>query len=271
MPVSIQMRSEMPSTLTTSRPWEFLRLTIEDGVALVTLYRPPTNALIGPMIDEIVQVFDAFTDDAAVRAVVVTGGVRNSFSSGGDLAALFGDTIRAAGETARRELFERMQGAFEYIEAFPKPTVAAINGVAIGAGLELALVCDLRVASELAYFALPELRHGIIPGLGGTQRLVRIVGLGRAKELLMVGRRLRAEDALGWGLVHRLAPHHATVAVARALAAELGAKSLTAFAALKRTIQSGLVGSAAGLRYETDEFTALLTRRLANGAGDERP
>src|SRR5262249_6626921 len=119
MPVSMRMRSEMPTTLTTSRPWEFLRLTIDDGVALVTLYRPPTNALIGPMIDELVRAFDAFTDDAAVRAVVVTGGVRNGFSSGGDLGALFGDTIRAAGETARRELFERMQRAFEYIEAFP--------------------------------------------------------------------------------------------------------------------------------------------------------
>ncbi len=253
-----------------ARSSEFLRVAVEEGVEIVVLHRPPTNALIGPVIDEVVAVLRDAEADSTVRAVVITGGVRNAFSSGGDLGALFGDLMQSAGESARFDVFEHMQRSFCAIEDFPKPIVAAINGVAIGAGLELALVCDLRVASELAYFALPELAHGIIPGLGGTQRLARIVGLGRAKEMLMIGRRIRAQQALEWGLVHQLAPHRMTLARACELAREVGRKPSEAFAALKRTVHHGLqVGSAFGLQHETREFTALLTRRLAESSGGE--
>ena len=103
-------------------------------------------------------------------------------------------------------LFEKFQRIYSRIEAYPKPLIAAINGVAIGGGLELALVCDLRVASEVAYFSMPELKHGIIPGLGATQRLSRFIGVGRAKEMLFLGKMIRAETALAWGLVDRLVP-----------------------------------------------------------------
>jgi enoyl-CoA hydratase/carnithine racemase len=249
-----------------------VRVVVEAPVATVFLDRPPTNALVGPMIDELVEHLRRLEDAPAVRAVVITGAVRNAFSSGGDLVALFGEHVRRAGERELVALFEHLQAAYSTIEDFPKPTVAALNGVVIGAGLELALVCDFRVASELAYLALPELAHGIIPGLGGTQRLAAVVGLGRAKEMLMLGRRLRAEDALAWGLVHRLAPHRETLACARALASELARKPADAFATLKRTLHHGVrSGPASGLAEETREFTALLRRRFRELDRQERP
>jgi enoyl-CoA hydratase len=242
-----------------------VRVAVEDGVAVFSLDRPPTNALIGPMLDELVTGLRAVADDPAVGALVITGAIRNSFCSGGDLEALFSDFMQQAHELELLGLFEHMQLAYRMIEDFPKPTVAAINGVAIGAGLELALVCDFRVASDLSYFALPELAHRIIPGLGGTQRLARVIGLGRAKEILMLGRRLRAEEALAWGLVHRLAPHRQTLAHALRLARDLARKPPDAFATLKRTIHRGLqVGPDIGLSEETREFVALLRRRFAS-------
>jgi enoyl-CoA hydratase/carnithine racemase len=257
-----------PGTSGVSR---FVRLVVEDGVATFLLDRPPTNALIGPMIDELVEELRRLERDPAVRAVVITGAIRNAFSSGGDLQALFSDAIRGASERALLELFEHLQRAYCTIEDFAKPTVAAINGVAIGAGLELALVCDFRLASELAYFALPELAHHIIPGLGATQRLARLIGLGRAKEMLMLGRRLRAEEALAWGLVHRLTPHRQTLAFALDLARELARKPPDAFATLKRTIHRGArTDPSIGLAQETREFTALLQRRLLELEEGER-
>lgn len=256
--------------LEPGRTREYLQLTVEDAVATVVLNRPPTNAMIGPMIDELVGALKYVADDSAVGAVVITGGIRNSFSSGGDLGALFSDPIRQAGEQELHELFRHMQSAYSEIEDFPKPTVAAINGVAIGAGLELALACDFRVASELSYFALPELVHHIIPGLGGTQRLARLIGLGRAKEMLMLGRRLRAEEALAWGLVHRLAPHRKTLDCALTLARELARKPYDAFATLKRTIHHGMrVGPDIGLTEETRAFVEILRRRFRDMAGEE--
>jgi len=255
---------------TLSHALPAVSVTCDNGVAILTLQRPPINALIGPMINQIVAALAELRQDTAVEAAVITGGIRNAFSSGGDLQALFSDELRECDPCEIVDLFREMQEAFCAIESFPKPLVAAINGVCIGAGLELALLCDLRVASELAFFALPELAHGIIPGLGGTQRLWRVVGLGRAKEMMMVGRRLRAEDALRWGLVQQLAPHRATLAYAVTLAREVGRKTPAAFAALKRVLREGTqMPLNAGLAYETKEFSELLVDRL--GDATRRP
>jgi enoyl-CoA hydratase/carnithine racemase len=260
---------------TTGNPSPYLRVAVDDGVATVTIARPPTNALVGPVIDDLVAAFARLEAESAVRAVVITGGIRNVFSSGGDLDAVFRDMIRGAREgnlvETLVETLENMQRGLCIIEEFPKPTVAAINGVCIGAGLELALVCDLRVASELAYCVFPELSLGIIPGLGATQRLARVIGLGRTKEMLLIGRRIRAQRALDWGLVHRLAPHRQTLAVAVDLAREVGAKSSRAFAALKRAIQHARQAALqSGLQNDTREFTALMMGALGETDGGKR-
>src|SRR4029077_2768734 len=156
------------------------------GEATLTLIRPPINAINGQVLDEIVTALESWEEDPAVTSVVVTGGIRNAFCAGGDLRELFGEQMAGLGRDERMTLFDRFQRIYSRIEAYPKPLVAAINGVAIGGGLELALVCDLRVASEVAYFSMPELKHGIIPGLGATQRLSRFIGVGRAKEMLFL-------------------------------------------------------------------------------------
>ena len=172
--------------------------------------------------------------------------------------------MRAATPVQRRDLALGLQFAFRAIEECSKPVVAAINGVAIGAGLELALVCDVRVASELAYFALPELRHHIIPGCGATLRLARHIGLGRAKEMLMLGRRVRADEALAWGLVQRVVPHREVVAAASAVATQLAAYPPHAFAAMKVSIRRGFAGDEeTNLDTEAREFARLVDRRLA--------
>src|SRR5215469_8072476 len=227
----------------------------EDGVGTITLRRPPTNAINGKVLDEIMTALESWQSDPDVAAVILTGGIRNAFCTGGDLQQLFGEDMAGLGDQGRMALFERFQRIYARIEAYPKPTIAAINGVTIGGGLELALVCDLRVASEVAYFSMPELKHGIIPGLGATQRLSRFIGVGRAKEMLFLGRMVRAETALAWGLVDRM--------VARDR--ELAAKPASAVRALKECFLQD--GGAGGLRLETEAFARLVGEQLAERTG----
>src|SRR5262245_13906229 len=150
--------------------FQHLAVVHEEGVGTVSLIRPPINAINGQVLDEIVTALEVWREDPAVGAVVLTGGIRNAFCTGGDLQELFGDEMAGLEREERMTLFDRFQRIYSRIEAYPKPLVAAINGLAIGGGLELALVCDLRVASEVAYFSMPELKHGIIPGPGATPR-----------------------------------------------------------------------------------------------------
>jgi len=246
--------------------FNYLAVAHEDGVGTITLRRPPTNAINGQVLDEIMAALEAWEADASITAVVVTGGIRNAFCTGGDLAQLFGAEMAGLGRDERMALFERFQRIYSRIEAYPKPTVAAINGVAIGGGLELALVCDLRVASDVAYFSMPELKHGIIPGLGATQRLARFVGLGRAKEMLFLGRMVRAETALAWGLVDRLVSRDRVLGTACELAHDLAAKPASAVRALKECfLQDGDPG---GLRAETEAFARLVGEQLAERSGN---
>lgn len=243
---------------------DHLRVGVEAGVATVTIRRPPRNALTGLLVSRIAQAIDELARDEAVRAIVLTGGLRNCFCSGGDLDRLFGPEMSEASESGRLQLAYSIQESLCEIERCPKPLVAAVNGIAIGGGVELALVCDFRVASELAHFTFPELRHHIVPGMGATQRLARIVGLGRAKEMLMLGRRLRAPDANAWGLVHLLAPHREVLPAAQALAGKLGAAPTRAFTAMKQALhRAERVPPQVALVEEARAFASLVGLRTA--------
>jgi enoyl-CoA hydratase/carnithine racemase len=159
------------------------------------------NALSRPLLRAFGKLAREAVTNASVRAVVITGRGEKAFCAGADLKERQGmseNDIRVQVELYRSELGP--------LDRSPKPVVAALNGVAFGGGLELALVCDLRVAAEHALLALPETTLGIIPGAGGTQRLPRIVGEARAKEMILLGRRLTAHEALAWGLVNRVTP-----------------------------------------------------------------
>jgi enoyl-CoA hydratase/carnithine racemase len=171
-------------------------------VAVWTLDRPDRmNALSRALLLALGKLAREVATNSAVRAVVVTGSGEKAFCAGADLKER-----RAMSEDDVRALLDLYRSELGPLDRCPKPVVAAINGLALGGGLELALMCDLRVASAHAELGLPETSIGIIPGAGGTQRLPRVVGEGRAKEMILLARRVPAAEALAWGLVNRVTP-----------------------------------------------------------------
>lgn len=219
-------------------PAEYTALTLEHdgGYATVTLRRPERmNALSVVLLHELERVFTALAADASVRVVILTGSGDKAFCAGADLKERQGMT-----EDAVRDLLGLYRSAFGAIDRCPKPVVAAMQGVALGGGFELALACDLRVAAPGAVVGLPETTLAIIPGAGGTQRLARLIGPGRAKELILLGRRVAAHEALTLGLVTDLArPGETAVAAARRLTAGLVTGAPIALAAAMEAVDLG--------------------------------
>ena len=182
--------------------FENLTVTHRDAIATVTVDRPEKlNAMTRETLQELEQAFDALASDDAVRAVIVTGAGDKAFVAGADIKELAEESATTGHLAAQRG-----QNTFRKIEALGKPVVAAINGFALGGGLELALACHLRVASENAKLGLPEVTLGVIPGYGGSQRLARLVGRGRALELILTGAHIDASEAHRIGLVNRVVP-----------------------------------------------------------------
>jgi enoyl-CoA hydratase len=204
-----------------------------DGWAVVRLNNPQRrNALSRAVLAELGRAFDALEADPAVRAAVVTGEGK-AFAAGADLDEMQGLTPEAAREFARygREILDR-------VERSRVVTVAAVNGHALGGGLELALACDLRLCAEGAKFGQPGLKLGVIPGWGGTDRLARVVGLGRAKAMLFTGEPVDAGTALAWGLVAAVYPPETLMDKAGELAGKIAALGPTALAQVKRQLAS---------------------------------
>lgn len=181
--------------------FEHLSYEVEEGIALVTLKRPEAlNALSQSLLEELAEIPELVQQDPEVRAVIFTGEGK-AFAAGADLKEIAAIKDPFMG----REYALFGQRVFAEIAALPVPTIAAINGYALGGGLELALACDLRVAAKTAKLGLPEVGLGLIPGFGGTQRLPRLIGRGRALDLIFTGRHVDAEEALFLGLVNRVA------------------------------------------------------------------
>ncbi|HEY3144077.1 MAG TPA: enoyl-CoA hydratase-related protein [Acidimicrobiales bacterium] len=218
----------------------------DDGVAVVRLDNPKVNALSAALLTELAEVAAALTDDPP-GAVVITGGDR-LFAAGADISEFGGpNEARVVGANFRR--------ALDAVAAIPRVVIAAISGYALGGGCELALACDLRVASEKAKLGQPEILLGIIPGGGGTQRLARLVGPARAKDLILTGRQVAAEEALAIGLVDRVVPHDEWETASLELAAELGRGAVVAQGLAKRAIDEGLEGPlTVGLALEHELF-----------------
>jgi enoyl-CoA hydratase/carnithine racemase len=221
----------------------------EDGVALLTLNRPKANALSTGLLGLLADLLEAMSEDPP-GAIVIWGG-RRIFAAGADVKEFAGTDVGAKVSDA----FTRVTAV---LGALPSPSIAAINGFALGGGLELAMACDLRVAGTSAKVGQPEILLGIIPGGGGTQRLPRLVGVSRAKDLIMTGRQIRAEEAFAWGLFDRLVPDDEVIDTALALGAELAAGARLAIAATKRAVDGGLsVALDDGLGIEREEFISL--------------
>jgi enoyl-CoA hydratase/carnithine racemase len=229
---------------------------IADGVATVTLNRPDVlNAMNQVMREELTRCFIALASDDEVRVIVVTGAGERAFSVGADIREFVAPQPPVRFREQRRRVDFR-----QVMDRCPHPIIAAIRGYALGGGLELALACDIRVAADDAQLGLTEINLAIIPGGGGTQRLPRLLGRGKALELILTGARLDAAEALRLGLVERVVPAPEVRQRAVALARELAGKAPVALRYAKEAVVKGLEMSLAdGLRLENDLSTLLRT------------
>ena len=231
---------------------EFVRLEIDQAVAVIRLDRPPMNALNAQVQDEIAAAAAQVSADQEIRAVIIYGGER-VFAAGADIKEMAEATYSQMAADTRR-----LQEAFTAVAKIPKPVVAAITGYALGGGLELALCADFRVAGESARVGQPEILLGVIPGAGGTQRLPRLVGPARAKDIVYTGRFVGAAEALAIGLVDRVVPDADVYQAARDLVDRYVGGPAVALRAAKQAIDEGLdVDLDSGLEIERLNFAGL--------------
>ncbi|MCX7912303.1 MAG: enoyl-CoA hydratase-related protein [Dehalococcoidales bacterium] len=208
----------------------------KDGIGIVTINRPQSlNALNTTVYNELYDVFEKIENDDEVRVVVLTGAGEKAFAAGSDVSEMANmNTLEI------QKFIATIRRASDRIYTLSKPTIAAISGYALGGGNELAMCCDLRIASEKARFGQPEINLGLIPGAGGTQRLPRLVGVAKAKEMIFFGDMIDAATALSWGLVNRVVPPEKLMEEALAWAGRLAAKSAPVLAMAKLAINTGV-------------------------------
>jgi enoyl-CoA hydratase len=233
---------------------EFIMLVVEGPVAVITIDRPKAlNALNRQVLSELEQAVKQVAADGALRALIVTGGGEKAFVAGADIADMA--AMSAAEALAFGELGHRV---LDSLEALSIPVIAAVNGFALGGGCELALACDFIYASEKAKFGLPEVTLAVIPGFGGTQRLTRIVGRARAKEMIFTGDMIDAAKAKELGLALDVLPAADLLAHAKKVAATIAKRGPLAVAKAKRAIDGGAdVSLRAGNQIEREAFAAL--------------
>ena len=227
----------------------------EGEMAIITFNRPEVrNALNYLAIDETLEAARKAEADEAVRVLIFTGAGDKAFISGADIGELQQrNTLTELGERS-----ERRRVLANLLETMAKPTVAAINGFAVGTGLEIAMACTLRVAADTAKFGLPEINVGIMPGNGGTQRLPRLVGKGRAMEMILTGELIDAAEACRIGLVNQVVPLTELIDHTKQIARKLATKSALALKIAKDAINTGLdLSLAEGIRYEQKNFAIL--------------
>ncbi len=254
---------------------QFVTVEMDGHVALVTISRPPVNALNAQLRDELGATFADLATRTEVRAAVLTGGPR-IFSAGVDVH----DLVEAPPSDAIPRN-ERYQAVFSAIEQSRMPVVSAVNGYALGGGCELIMACDIRVSSEDAFFALPEINLGGVPGIGGPQRLARLVGVGKAKQMVLTGCRVSAKEAHRLGLIDELAEPRQAIPAAIAIAQQIASKPPLSVQAAKQAINLGrdlpleramamdlrFVGQVAGTEDRIESLQAFLEKRPARLVG----
>lgn len=215
--------------------YEVIQVIKENGVATITLNRPPINPLNSQVFKELSQAVDELQSDASVKVVIITGAGNKAFAAGADITEMANLTPVEVYNFSQVSRF-----AFEKLENLGKPVIAAINGLALGGGCELALCCDFRMAADTAKFGQPEINLGIIPGAGGTQRLPRLIGVAKAKELIFLGDIFDASVALSLGLVNKVVPADSLLEEAQKLALKLASKPSVAMSMAKSAINTGI-------------------------------
>ncbi|NLI53628.1 MAG: enoyl-CoA hydratase [Clostridiales bacterium] len=209
---------------------QYTRLERSGNVATITIDRPDAlNALNDAVLDDLAAALDAL--EQKDRCLIITGSGSKSFVAGADIAVM-----RSQNKAEAMAFGKKGSDLFRRIEALPMPVIAAVNGYALGGGFELAMACDIRIASESAVFALPEVTLGIIPGFGGTQRIAKVIGAGLAKEMLFSGRRMKAEEAKACALVNAVYPSETLMEEAANLAGRIAANAPIAVRAAKTAV-----------------------------------
>lgn len=214
---------------------EFITYEVEGQIGIITINRPKAlNALNSAVLDELDKTLDA-VDQEAIRCLILTGAGEKSFVAGADIGEM-STLTKAEGEVFGK----KGNDVFRKLETFPIPVIAAVNGFALGGGCEISMSCDIRICSENAVFGQPEVGLGITPGFGGTQRLARIVGTGKAKEMIYGARNIKAEEAYRIGLVNNVYPAEELMPAAKKLASTIARNAPIAVRNCKRAINEGI-------------------------------
>lgn len=216
---------------------ELVPCVIDDGVALVTLNNPPLNLVTLDLTRQLNSLVGSLAADPSVRVMVLTGSGSKAFCAGSDIKEF--PEMMAAGAVVPKKLALE-NDAFNRVDTFPKPTIAALNGMAFGGGLELAVCCDLIIAEENDRVALPEIKLGVFPGSGGTIRVTRRIGEGRAKEMMFFGEPIPVETALAWGLINRVVAKGEALKVALDMARKLAMRPGVALQMCKKSVDTAL-------------------------------
>jgi enoyl-CoA hydratase len=237
---------------------EFIKTELDGSVAVVTIDHPPVNALSGPLLEELEAEVDRLDGDDAVRAIVLVGAGERAFVAGADISE-FPAQREAAAEAQESGSARGIQKLGHRMDASRTPFVAAIHGFCLGGGLEVAMCCDIRVASEDAQLGQPEIKLGLIPGGGGTQRLPRLVGIGRAMLLNLTGDFIDARTAYEWGLVEKVVPREELRETALGIARTIAARSPVSVGILRELARTTRdLPLEEGLRREADGFRRCL-------------
>jgi enoyl-CoA hydratase len=236
---------------------QYVDLVIDERVVVVTVNRPPVNAWNSQVESEVKQVFEELSTRDDFGVVVITGG--------GDRAFIAGADIRMMSEFGPKEAFEMSANSkvvMNFIEEFDRVVIAAINGLALGGGCEVAMACDIRVADESAFMGLPEVSLSLFPGAGGTQRLPRLVGTGKAKQLIFTGDPISAQEAKEIGLIQKVAPKGQALLEAKKIAKRIMERGPVAVAKAKKAINSAArMPIEAGFKIETELFSELFATK----------
>jgi enoyl-CoA hydratase len=231
--------------------YENLLITTEDAVMIITINRPSQlNALNSPTIQELNKALSLADVNPEVRVIILTGSGEKAFVAGADIKEFADYSV----EQGRLLSALGHKLLFDFVENMSKPVIAAVNGFALGGGLELAMSCHMRIASDNAKMGLPEVTLGVIPGYGGTQRLAQLVGKGKAMEMITSAAMLNAEQALQWGLVNEVVPQADLMTKAGELAAKICKNSPTAIGAAIRSVNAGFRDGVNGYNREINEF-----------------